>query len=83
MNEFENIVLFKNFDYEDAFIGISNDDRAIYDYEKMVTYLVEKQDMTIEEAVEWIDYNTIRALPYYDNAPIIMYPHSFDEIIQE
>ena len=79
MNEFENIVLFSNFDYEDAFIGISNDDRAIYDWEKMVEYLVTKQDMT-EEAVEWIDYNTIRALAYYDKAPIIMYPYSLEDI---
>ena len=80
MNEFENIVLFSNFDYEDAFIGISNDDRAIYDWEKMVEYLVEKQDMTEEEAVEWIDYNTIRSLAYYDKAPIIMYPYSLEDI---
>ena len=42
MNEFNNIVLFSNFDYEDAFIGVSNDDRAIYDWEKMVAYLVDK-----------------------------------------
>lgn len=80
MNEFDDIVLFSNFDYEDAFIGISNDDRAIYDWEKMVAYLVEKQDMTEEEAIEWIDYNTIRALAYYEKAPIIMYPYSLEDI---
>lgn len=80
MNEFDDIVLFSNFDYEDAFIGISHDDRAIYDWEKMVTYLVEKQDMTEEEAIEWIDYNTIRALAYYEKAPIVMYPHTLEDI---
>ena len=80
MNEFDDIVLFSNFDYEDAFIGISNDDRAIYDWEKMVQYLIEKQDMTEEEAIEWIDYNTIRALAYYEKAPIIMYPYSLEDI---
>jgi hypothetical protein len=26
------------------------------------------------EAIEWIEYNTMRANAYYDNAPIIMYP---------
>lgn len=27
------------------------------------------------EAVEWVDYNTVRALPYMgDGAPIIVYP---------
>lgn len=80
MNEFDGVVLFSNFDYEDAFIGISNDDRAIYDWEKMVAYLVEKQDMTEEEAIEWIDYNTIRALAYYEKAPIIMYSHILEDI---
>ena len=80
MSEFNDIVLFSNFDYEDAFIGISHDDRAIYDWEKMVEYLINKQGMTEEEAIEWIDYNTIRSLSYYDNAPIIMYPHSIEDI---
>ena len=80
MNEFNNIVLFSNFDYEDAFIGVSNDDRAIYDWEKMVAYLVDKQGMSEEEAVDWIDYNTIRALAYYDKAPIIMHPYTLEDI---
>lgn len=31
--------------------------------------------MTEQEAIEWIEYNTIRALPYFgSDAPIIMYP---------
>ena len=80
MSEFNDIVLFSNFDYEDAFIGISHDDRAIYDWEKMVEYLINKQGMTEEEAIEWIDYNTIRFLPYQENAPIIMYPCSLEDI---
>ena len=30
---------------------------------------------TKEEAVEWIDYNSLRAIGYFgENAPIIMYP---------
>lgn len=30
--------------------------------------------MTGEEAMEWVDYNTIRAIPYMgDKHPIIMY----------
>ena len=31
-------------------------------------------EMGYEDAVEFIDYNTIRALPYFTNSPIIMYP---------
>jgi hypothetical protein len=36
---------------------------------------MEEEEFTEEEAIEWIDYNTIRALPYMgEKAPIIMYP---------
>lgn len=31
-------------------------------------------EMGYEDAVDFIDYNTIRALPYFANSPIIMYP---------
>lgn len=70
---YEEVVLFKNYDYESAFIGISHDNRAIYDYEKMVEYLVEEQSFEVIDAIEWIDYNTVRALSYGDNLPIILY----------
>ena len=60
--------------YDDALIGVSEDGRAIYDFDKMVDWLVNKHGWTDEEAVEWIEYNTIRALPYFgEGAPIIMY----------
>jgi hypothetical protein len=40
----------------------------------MVEELMEDEECSYEEAVEWIDYNTIRALPYAgENGPIIMY----------
>lgn len=56
-------------------MGVTDDGRAVYDFEKMVAWLVETEDMDEIEAMEWIEYNTIRALPYAgDHAPIIMYP---------
>lgn len=72
---YEDIKYFVNESYDDALVGVSEDGRAIYDYDKMVDWLINKYDWTDEEAVEWIEYNTIRALPYFgENAPIIMYP---------
>ena len=66
------IILLENPSYETAIIGIDSSDRIIYDYDKMAEYLVDTDNMTIEEAYEFIDYNTIRALPYMgDKAPII------------
>lgn len=71
---YEDVLVFDNYSYDSAFIGVSHDERAIYDYDKMVEWLVKEQGFTTEEAVEWIDYNTIRALSYYgDKAPIILY----------
>lgn len=47
----------------------------MYDFEKMIEWLVETENFTYEDAIEWIEYNTIRALPYFgSDAPIIMYP---------
>ena len=40
----------------------------------MVDWLVRTQDMNEDEAVEWIEYNTIGALPNAgDDGPIIMH----------
>lgn len=72
---YENVMVLTNYSYDDAFLGISHDGRAVYDYYKMVTWLVETQGFSEPDAVEWIDYNTIRALPYMGPAaPIILYP---------
>ena len=46
--------------------------RVVYDYEKMIEYLCVPAGMDYEDAVEWIDYNTIRALPYFPNPPYII-----------
>ena len=70
----EDIVVFDNYDYDSALIGYTDDGRAVYEYGLMVQYLMVEEDMDELEAMEWIDYNTIRALPYAgDKAPVIMY----------
>lgn len=71
--EYDDVTIFSNPDYASAFIGISEDNRAVYDYDKMVKYLIDKDGMTDIEAIEFIEFNTIRALPYYENAPIIIH----------
>lgn len=72
---YEDVVLLANYSYDTALIGVTEDGRAVYDYDKMVAWLVETEGFTELDAIEWIDYNTIRALPYAgDKAPLIMYP---------
>lgn len=72
---YEGVVVFSNYSYDDALVGVSDDNRAIYDYNKMIEWLVKKESFSEEEAIDWIEYNTVRSLPYVgDKAPIIMYP---------
>jgi hypothetical protein len=71
---YEDVVILKDYSYDDALIGVTEDNRAVYDYELMIEWLCEKENMSYEDAAEWIDYNTIRALPYFgEAAPIIIY----------
>lgn len=77
---YEGVKYLTNYSYDDALIGVSEDGRAIYNYELMIEWLMDKEGWTDNEAVEWIDYNTIRALPYMgSDAPIVMYPLAYLE----
>lgn len=69
---YEDVIVFENPDYADAFIGLSHDSRAVYDFDRMVQCLVDADGMEYDEAVEFIEYNTIRALPYYPDGPIVV-----------
>lgn len=71
---YEEAIIFKNPDYDAAIVGISSDNRVVYDYDKMITCLMFEDDMTLEEAMDFIDYNTMRALPYAgEDGPIVIY----------
>ena len=72
---YEGIKYLTNYSYDDALIGVSEDGRAIYDFDKMVEWLVLKENFEPTDAIEWIEVNTLRALPYMgSDAPIVMYP---------
>ena len=61
-------------DYDEAIVGVTNDDRVVYDYNQMAECLMKEDGMEYEEAVEFIDFNTVRALPYMPNSPVVVYP---------
>ena len=70
----EDALVFDNFSYDGAIIGYTTDGKVVYDYDKMVVELMEDEGWSDLEAIEWIDYNTIRSIPYAgEKAPIIMY----------
>ena len=71
---YEDLIVFENPDYDEAIIGVSHDDRVIYDYDKMIQCLVDNEGMDVYEAADFISYNTIRALPYMGvYTPIVMF----------
>lgn len=63
--------------YDNSIVGITDGGVLVYDYEKMVEEIMEEDGCEEIEAVEWIEYNTMRALPYMgDGAPIVIHPKS-------
>ena len=72
------IVIFDNPDFDGCIIGITTDNRAVYSLAQMVTWLCDKgggeglEFETASEALEFIKYNTLRALFYVDNAPVVL-----------
>ena len=75
---YEGVVILENYSYDDALIGVTEDNRAVYDFEKMVDWLIREEGISPIDAVSWIEYNTIRALLYAgEDAPIIM--HSLED----
>lgn len=72
------IELFECSSYEGALVGITDDNRAVYSYDKMIESLMRDDNMTYDEAVEWIDFNTIGSLVGKTDGPIIMYTDLYD-----
>lgn len=55
----DKVILFDSPNYATAFIGMSDDGRAVYDYDRMVDFLVVNDKVTPVEAREFIDFNII------------------------
>lgn len=67
-------LVFDNPAYDGAIIGETFDGRAIYDIEKMADELATDDNISIEDAMDFIDYNAIRSLPYAgEKAPVVVH----------
>lgn len=70
----ENALVFDNPAYDNSIIGQTFDGRAIYDMDLMAEELASDDEMTLEEAMDFICYNAIRSLPYAgDKAPMVVH----------
>ena len=73
-NDHNDAIIFADPDYSSAVIGFSNTGAIIYSHKKMVEWLMKSYDLSETDAIEFIDKNTIPALPYGDEKrPVILY----------
>lgn len=76
----DKIIVLEGDEFADGCIGISEDNHLVYSYERLINSLGKVYGSTTD-AVEWLEYNTIRSLPYmssYGNEPLII--HEFNNI---
>lgn len=66
---YEDVVVIEEPSYETAFLGVSLSNQAVYDYDKMIAYLMDELDMTLEEAADYIYWNDSFK---FDGCPIII-----------
>jgi hypothetical protein len=46
----------------------------VYSYQALIEGFMQNDEMDYESAVEWIEYNTLRAIPYMgEQKPIVVY----------
>lgn len=72
----DEIIVLEGDEFADGCIGVSVNNCAVYSYDKLIESLCKHNNWESTDAIEWIEYNTLRALPYMasvGNPPIIIY----------
>jgi len=54
----EELLLLSEGYFDEAIVGITNDDRVVYDMDKMIEVFCHENDCDIEEAIEYLEFNT-------------------------
>ena len=59
--------------FDNSIIGLTTDGKLVYDFELMVQEYVKDTAEEYTDAIDFISYNTLRALPYMgNNAPVVI-----------
>ena len=74
--EYENVVVFDGvYTYDTALVGVTDDNRAIYDYDKMAEWLASFEGVDVLTATELLDHELLYCLQEIGpGGPIIMHP---------
>jgi hypothetical protein len=71
----EETMFFENPSFVKAITGITDSEQLIYDYDLMILAAMEEENWDVEEAIDWIEYNTLRTIPYMGAChPIVSLP---------
>ena len=70
----EDAVLFDNPSFDKSVVGLTTDGQIVCSLRSMVQELCEDDNIQEDEAREFVDYNTIRMLPYIsaETRPVII-----------
>ena len=67
-------IVFDNPSFDNSIIGITTDGQAVYCYNSMVRELMQDDNISEQDAIDWIEYNTLRSIPYAGPmAPIVVF----------
>lgn len=76
---YEDVIIFQNPDYTDCLIGLTENYNAVYDYDLMIEWLIEHENMDLEEASDFIAFND--SFYYGEHYPVIYYREEIEEEI--
>lgn len=61
-------------EFAKAIIDVTTDERIVYSYERITECLMETDDISEEDAIEYVDYNVVGSLnPKIEESPIIIH----------
>ena len=74
---YSDVIIFSEPSFHTALIGVTDDYNAVYDYDLMIDYLMTYEDMDIESAADFINYN--ESFYYGAHYPVIYYGEDLEE----
>ena len=70
----DDAVVFDNPSFDNSIVGVTTNGQAVYCYEKMIQELMHDDDISEQDAIDWIEFNTLRIIPYIgEMAPIVIF----------
>ena len=74
---YEDVIIFRNPDYTDAIIGLTPNNNVVYNYDLMIEWLIEHENMDYNDAADFISFND--SFYYGEHYPVIYYWEMIEE----